>query len=426
MKVLFAVEYYHPFTPGGSVWSLRLLGRELAQAGVDVAVVTPNYGAPAFEMVDGLRVFRFPFWRRLPPGPSLAPARDHVNPLFHLLFARAIVSAARRIGADVIHAQEKHALVGAFLAGRWLGRPVFVTLRDYGLICPIATCLLNHRHVPEDCGTVKLQRDCAAFYLDRYIPWSPLARLRVRAAIALLYLDAWLKNAIVKRVGVVGVSESIVDIYRRAGRLAPGQGRVVYNLPPPPLAGSGVPRAEALGALGLPDRPLVLYVGKLSPGKGIDVLVQAADSVAARVPEACFVVVGAGGTPARPAAADVRFLGSRPHAEVETLYALADVVVHPAVWPEPFSRVPLEAAAFGKPVVGTRIGGTPEAVEDESTGLLVERGDVSALADAITRLLTDARLRLTLGENAREVVARKFASGEVVARLLQAYEEGGA
>jgi len=421
MKILFATEYYQPFTPGGTPWSLSLLARELRRRGEEVAVVTPNYGAAPSEDVDGVPVFRFPFWRKLAPGQALAPVRDHVNPVFHLLMARAVVAAARRFGCDVVHAQEKHALAGAFLASRYLRRPVFLSLRDFGLICPITTCLLSRSHVPEDCGSLKLQRECAAFFLDRYIGGGRLRRLRVRASLALLYLDARLKGALVRRVdGVVGVSRSILDIYGRAGRAPMDRAHVVYNLPPPARTPSPANRRHRLANLGLPDRPLVLYVGKLSLGKGFPVFVEAARAVLERMPEVCFVAAGAG-APGPAAGTPVRLLGSRPHAEVERLYDLADVVVHPAVWPEPFSRVLLEAAAFAKPVVGTRIGGTPEAVEDKVTGLLVERNGPQALAQAIVDLLGDEALRRTLGQTAAEVVARKFGPDGVIDQLLAAY-----
>ena len=422
MKIVFATEYYHPFVPGGTPWSLRLLAQALRARGEHVTIVTPNYGAPALEEVDGIPVFRFPFWRRLPPGPSLAPARDHVNPLFHALFARGLIAAARRCGADVLHAQEKHALVGTFLAGRWLRRPVFVSLRDFGLICPITTCLLAHTHVPGDCGSIKLQRECAAFFLDHYIGRGSWRRLRVRGALAVLYLDARLKTALLKRVdGVIGVSQSILEIYSRAGRIPTERAQVVYNLAP---AATDVPVADRrrLAEFGLPDRPLVLYVGKRSLGKGFPVFVEAARAVAARVPEACFVAVGAGDAgDAERVGAHVRLLGSRTHADVEALYALADIVVHPAVWPEPFSRVPLEAATCSRPVVGTRIGGTPEAIEDKVTGLLVERGDPEALAQAIEQLLCNEGLRRELGQRAAQAVAKKFGPERVLDQLLAAY-----
>jgi len=428
VKILFATEYYHPFAPGGTPWSLRLLARALSARGDEVVVVTPNYGAAARETVDGVRVVRFPFWRRLPPGPSLAPARDHVNPLFHLLFARALLRAGRALGADVIHAQEKHALVGASLAGWWLRIPVVLSLRDFGLICPIATCLLTHAHIPADCSQRKLQRECAPFFLDHYVGKGLLRRARVRASLALLYLDARFKNALVRRVRwVLGVSASILDIYRRAGRIRPEQGRVVYNLPPEVDAhASPVDRARVLASFGLPDRPLVLYVGKLSLGKGFPVFVEAAVVVAALRPGTVFVAVGAGPAPVSRAGVDLRCLGIRSHEEVEALYAVADVVVHPAVWPEPFSRVPLEAAAFGKPLVGTRIGGTPEAVEDKRTALLVERDDPQALAHAVAQLLGDAALRRSLGAGARALVAERFAPAVVVDGLRAVYRDARA
>jgi glycosyltransferase involved in cell wall biosynthesis len=420
MRILFATEYYHPFTPGGTPWSLQLLARELTRRGHTVAVVTPGYGAPAREDVDGIAVFRFRYWRRLPPGPSLAPVRDHANPLFHLLFARAIARAAREIGADVLHAQEKHALIGTWLAARRLGRPFFLTLRDFGLICPITTCLLSADRIPADCGSVKLQRDCAPVFLRHYIRGGRLRRLRVRLSVALLYLDARLKAAVVRRAdGVIGVSRSILDIYTAAGRVPRGRGHVVHSLPPAAPARPPAERTGARARFGLPEGPLVLYVGKLSLGKGFPVLAETARRVTAHRPGTVFAAVGAG-----PPAADpgpVRLLGSRPHEDVETLYELADVVVHPAVWPEPFSRVPLEAAAASRPVVAARTGGTPEAVEDKETGLLVEPGDAAALADAVERLLADRPLARALGRRAAEVVAERFAADRLVDRLLEVY-----
>jgi len=423
VKILFATEYYHPFTPGGTPWSLALLADALRRRGHGVAVVTPSYGAPATEEVDGVAVFRFPVPRALTPGPSLAPLRDLVSPLFHARMARAATDAARRFGAHVVHAQEKHALVGAYLAARRLGRPVFLTLRDYGLICPITTCLLSARRVPADCGAGKLQRECAPFYLDRYIAGGGLRRLRVRASLALLYADARLKGAVVRRVdGVVAVSRGLLDIYADAGRVPAGRSHVVHNAAPPWSAAPAVEapdRRRRLAALGLPDGVLVLYAGKLSLGKGFSVFVEAARALAARFPGVSFAAAG-GGAPGDPES--VRLLGSLAHGEMRALYDLADVVVQPAVWPEPFSRVPLEAAAAGKPVVATRVGGMAEAVEDRRTGLLVEPSDPAALAQGIAELLADEPLRKKLGRQAAEALAR-FAPDHIADQHLHLYRQ---
>src|SRR5262249_22098824 len=152
-----------------------------------------------------------------------------------------------------------------------------------------------------------------------------------------------LKRAILRRVdGVVGVSEDIVAIYAAAGRIRLERAQAIHNLPAMP---TGRPAASArLRAIhDLPQRPIVLYVGKRSPGKGYHVWLEAIQLIAAKRPDACFVIAGPGDD-RMPSADSVRLLGPLPHDDTLALYELADVVVHPAIWPEPFSRVLLEAA----------------------------------------------------------------------------------
>jgi glycosyltransferase involved in cell wall biosynthesis len=81
----------------------------------------------------------------------------------------------------------------------------------------------------------------------------------------------------------------------------------------------------------------------------------------------------------------------------------------------------LEAMAAGRPVIGTTVGGTPELIDAETTGLLVERGDQAALAAAITRLLDDPSLAARLGAAARTRVETRFSPDASVDRLLALY-----
>jgi len=425
MKILFATEYYPPFAPGGSPWSIKLLAEALADRGHGVTVVTPGWGGSGRHDGVGPRVVRFPVGRRLPAGATLAPTRSLVGPRFHLSLYRALVDEARRHGADVIHAQDKHALVGSYLAARRLGRPVFLTLRDAGLICPIATCLLSHEFVPDDCSALKLQRECAGFYLDHYIGHGRLRRARVRLNLALLYVDAQLKNLVLRRLdGLISVSAGLLEIYLRSGHGRRERARVVYTVSSaaPPAEEAEVRAVRARHRLD--GRKAVVYAGKLSLGKGGPVFLRAAERVAQARPDTVFLMAGADGSGQRPAA-DVRWLGRVEHEAMPALYRAADLVVLPSVGPEALSRVPLEAAAAGRPTVGARAGGIPEEILDGETGIVVERGDPEELAKAILRLLDDEGLRTRLGESARRFVGQRFGADAVVESLLAAYAESG-
>jgi len=124
VNVCFVNEYFPPFAPGGAEWSLEALGRAMARRGHGVTVVTPNYGAAAREEREGVRIVRFPFPIRLAPGRTPAPAKWLANPFFYAWAALAVARAARRAGAEVIHAQNKHSLIPATIAGRLLRIPV--------------------------------------------------------------------------------------------------------------------------------------------------------------------------------------------------------------------------------------------------------------------------------------------------------------
>src|SRR5439155_15389379 len=141
------------------------------------------------------------------------------------------------------------------------------------------------------------------------------------------------------------------------------------RLPPPP-----VPRH---------DGP-VRGVGRLVPEKGFDVPIQAAAHAGV-----ALVLVGDGDeraaleSLARARGADVRFTGSLPPDELARCYETARLVAVPSRR-EGFGMVAAEAAAAGRAVVASRVGGLTDIVQDGVTGRLVPPGDVAALADALT------------------------------------------
>jgi glycosyltransferase involved in cell wall biosynthesis len=187
------------------------------------------------------------------------------------------------------------------------------------------------------------------------------------------------------------------------------------------------------------DRDGVLFVGRLTPHKGIDRLLRALPAGAA------LRVAGSGGHDPRPpergypmllrrlaAGRDVTFLGPVPDPALPELYRGAAVLALPSVDRTCYGRevpvsellglVALEAMASGTPVVASRIGGLAEVVADGETGFLVEPGDVAALADRLALLLSDRRLAARLGANARDLVVARFTWRACAERCLAAYQ----
>ena len=159
------------------------------------------------------------------------------------------------------------------------------------------------------------------------------------------------------------------------------------------------------------EPPEVLFVGRLSPEKGILELLQAAAGMR-------LVVAGDGPLRERVPGA----LGFVPHHELGPLYERGAVVAVPS-HREGFGVACAEAMAHGRPVVASAVGGLLDLVVDGETGLLVPPGDVAALRAALESLLGDEALRRRLGEAARERVRTHFSWPSVTDATLAAYEE---
>jgi glycosyltransferase involved in cell wall biosynthesis len=157
--------------------------------------------------------------------------------------------------------------------------------------------------------------------------------------------------------------------------------------------------------------PHVLYVGRLSPEKGILDLVAAADGLP-------LVVVGDG--PLRDEVPEA--LGFVPNAELGPYYRRAAVVAVPSRR-EGYGVVCAEAMAHGRPVVASAVGGLLDLVRHNETGLLVPPGDEDALREALRWLLSDADLRRRLGGAARERAREHLSWERATAETIRAYED---
>ncbi len=118
----------------------------------------------------------------------------------------------------------------------------------------------------------------------------------------------------------------------------------------------------------------------------------------------------------------VRFTGHIPHKNLPALYRSADVLVNPSL-SEAFGMSLIEAMACGVPVIATRVGGMTEIVQHKKTGLLVDSGDVSALANAMKTILADEPALLEMGRAARARVEQCYTWEKVSGQVWQQYQD---
>lgn len=174
-----------------------------------------------------------------------------------------------------------------------------------------------------------------------------------------------------------------------------------------------------------PNEDIILCPARLDPVKGVRYLIRAIPYIIKQNNTAKFLIVGDGPEMERlnqeivrlQIADRVTFAGRIPNSEMPKYHAASDIVVLPSLI-EATSIAGLEAMATGKPLVGTRVGGTPRIIADGETGILVPPRNPKELAYAITSLLSDKGKRTAMGLKAREKAESEF-SWQIIARKIQ-------
>jgi phosphatidylinositol alpha-1,6-mannosyltransferase len=231
---------------------------------------------------------------------------------------------------------------------------------------------------------------------------------------------------------------------RHTARLAQQKGVTerAIEIIPPGVDWQRFQAAEDAAALkqarGLANRKVILFVGRLARRKGVKEFIEhSLGAIVKQVPEVCFVIAGDNPMDSLTSHDDVageirqaierhelseqvRWLGAVSDAELVQIYAFCDVLVLPVLDldadVEGFGMVALEAAAAGKPVIATRCGGIPDAVEDGESGILVEPGNCDGLSEAIVSLLNNPQIASAMGQSGRRRAVKEFTWNSVVSR----------
>jgi glycosyltransferase involved in cell wall biosynthesis len=387
VRILLVTQFYPPVI-GGEERHVRALAGALAGRGHHVAVATLATGDDAgVAHDDGVEVHRIRGTAQRFGRLFTDPSRPHVPPFPDPGLRSALLAVIRGFQPDVVHAHNwlVHSLPRPEAMG---GVPVVLTLHDYSQVC-VQKRLMRNGVVCEGPSALR----CTGCAVRHY---GPVVGLGTLAGAAIV------RRSHTQRLdGVLCVSEAVRRGNGLESRGVPGV--VVPNFIPDHVAvDRNDPRLAAL-----PSEPFVLFVGDLSPDKGVGVLMEAFGMLR-RDHDVPLVCIGRR-VPDTPALhPDITLIEGWPHPLVMAAFERATMSVAPSIWGDPCPTVAMEAMAVGCPVVASRIGGLADIVEDGRSGVLVPPGDAAALAGEIAALLSDPSRRraLAAGALARAVAYR--------------------
>lgn len=373
MRVAMISNEYPPFL-GGIASYLQATARALAQLGVDVHIITRQWDATAPGAThrteeDGVTVHRL----------ATGKQRWRATPSFIVWSTQLI----RTLQPNLIHAHELLLPTTVALAAKRLtGQPVVATVHTAGEM--------------GDC--VRLKN-------------AALGEQRVQ----------YVRNAVDRFVtisSVVAADMKAIGIPAHKRVLIPNGVDMRRYHPVGPEAKAALRRQ-----LGLPDGPLVVFTGRLSPEKRVLPLAQQWPSLRRAYPDATLVLVGDG--PEMPRLCELEgrgiLLAGRQQDVVPFLQA-ADLFAMPSAT-EGFSLSTLEALACGLPTVATAVGAIPDLMDDCETGRLVAPDDMPAFMDALCELLANRHCWPSMGNAARNNVVRRYSLPNVACQLLELYHQ---
>ncbi len=299
---------------------------------------------------------------------------------------------------------------------------------------------LLHAHSPVLCGMAALRAGrrlrLPVVYEVRGL-WEEAMRGRGRWALCWprYCLARWMETRVCRSAdAVVTISDGLRTEFVGRG-VGDEQVLVIPNGVDTELFSPRQPSASWRADHGIPDGPLILYLGALRRYEGIELLLDAFPTVLRRHADSQLLIVGDG--EARPTieerlragGAHIHLLPPVQHLQTRDIYAAAEVVVYPRLSDRETERVtplkPLEAMAMGKAIVASDVGGLRELLTDGETARLFAAGSASALTQACCELLADAAARVRLGQRAREVACTEFDWRGIADEYRRVYQAAG-
>jgi glycosyltransferase involved in cell wall biosynthesis len=403
MHILMLAQFYAPII-GGEERHVQDLCIELVKRGHKVTVATlQTPGAAEFEVDHGVQIYRIKSTMQRASWIYKQAERSHHPPMPDPEVSLALRRIIQHEKPDIVHAHNW--LYYSFLPLKlWSGLPLVVSLHDYSFNCTQKRLMYYDTTLCSGPSLIKCINCSANHY----------GGMKGRATALAHRLSNPIVRAAVDRFLPVSQATAI------------GNGLVQNHLPfqiiPNFISDTPSLNQEDVDAYisRLPEDGFMLFVGDLSKDKGVDVMVRAYAKLNSAPP---LVLIGRR-RPDTPSELpkNVMVMGSWPHTAVMEAYRRSSFSMLPSVCPETFGIVVIEAMSMSKPVIGSRIAGLADVINDGENGFLVSPGDADALSKAMQQLVDNPVLLQKMGQNALRR-SQDFRASVVVPRIEAVYNE---
>lgn len=394
MKILMINTLYPPTVVGGAERSVSILAQTLTDSGISVSVITLKPGIKSIEKEDRGKVniyylplhnLYFPFSRRKPP--NICRLLWHSLDIYNPFMARLVDEIISIEKPDILHT---HVITG-FSVSVWsiakrYKLPVVHSLRDYSLLCPRSTMFKNLKNCLDICFQCKI-----------------FSIYKIKAT-----------NMV---QGVIANSQFIMKRHRLNGAFSDVTLQEVIH--------SAFDPREILEPQNKPvSNELILgYLGRLEKNKGIELLLNIFHTL-----EYPNVHLWVGGTGIESFESKIKSVYSDPRinylgfVKPKNFYPFIDLLIQPSLWHEPLSRTIIEAYSWGKPVLVSNRGGTPEIVEDGRTGFIFDPDNPKDLRDKIRYVIQLPGILTKMGKSASEK-SKEFLPDVIAKKHITFYQK---
>ena len=423
MKILLVNKFH--YRKGGAETYYLTVGSELERMGHEVAYFSMKHPNNLPCKWDKYFVTQREYNDVKNP---LSAVRDGIALIYSPEAKRNFQALCEEFRPDVVHLNNIHRQITlSILDAPYLKEhhvPVFYTAHDYVTVCPGYLMLDGEGRVCDACLEDGKYRHCIE---NRCVKGS-----RAKSALAALEASFNSSHHSNERIDRVIAPSRFMRSKLIEGGWPEGKVEALQNFADDAI----LARASGV-ADDVTDResPYLLFFGRLSAEKGVDVLLRAFDAAAPSLPrDMRLIVVGDGPDAAEfrelavslDSAPRIEFAGYQTGDALQIYVERASLAIASSRWRENMPYSIVEAFAAGTPVVGTRIGGIPELVTDGVTGFACEPGDVATMADAMVRgaeAFLDAPVYVRMQESCRAYVRENCSRDKFMDQLVRLYEE---